>query len=74
MFTSNVKRLMEEKKKTFQDVVSDSGLSRQTIHKARQDEGIAESRLSTIGRIAHALEVPVKDLFDGEYEEPHHDK
>ena len=34
----------------------------------RQDDGIAESRLSTLGRIAYAPDVPVKDLFDGAYE------
>jgi hypothetical protein len=69
MFTSNVKQLMQEKKKTFQCVVDESGLSRQTIHKARSDSGISECRLSTLGRIANALDVPVKELFDGEYEE-----
>ena len=39
-----------------------------TLTKARQDSGISECRLSTLGRIANALEVPVKTLIDGEYE------
>jgi transcriptional regulator with XRE-family HTH domain len=68
MFRSTVKLLMEQNKKTFQEIVNDSKVSRQTIHKARQDEGIAECRLSTLGRIANALGVPVKKLFDGEYD------
>ncbi|MDL2217004.1 helix-turn-helix transcriptional regulator [Desulfovibrio sp. OttesenSCG-928-M14] len=74
MFISNIRLLMQERKKTFQEIVNESGLSRQTIHKARQDEGISECRLSTLGRIAQALAVPVKDLFDEEHEEPRHDK
>ena len=69
MFTSNVKRLMAEKKKTFR-ALGDCGVSRQTIHNARQDDGIGDCRLSTLGRIANALEVPVKDLFDGEQGDP----
>ena len=69
MIISHVKSLMKEKKKTFLDMVADSGLSRQTIHKARSDEGIAECRLSTLSRIAKALGVDVKDLFE-EVEEP----
>ena len=67
MFTSNIKKLMAEKKKTFR-ALEGCGVSRQTIHKARTDSGISECRLSTLGRIANALEVPVKELFDGEYE------
>ena len=46
----------------------DTGLSSKTINKARQDEGISECRLSTLGQIANAIGVPVKELFDGEYE------
>lgn len=55
---------MEDKGKTFQDVVKESGLSRQTIHKARQDDGISECRLSTLGRIGAALGVKTKRLYD----------
>ncbi len=64
MFVSNVRKLMEDKGKTFQDVVKESGLSRQTIHKARQDDGISECRLSTLGRIGAALGVKTKRLYD----------
>ena len=64
MFVSNVRKLMEDKGKTFQDVVKESGLSRQTIHKARQDGGISECRLSNLGRIGAALGVKTKRLYD----------
>ena len=64
MFVSNVRKLMEDKGKAFQGVVKESGLSRQTIHKARQDDGISECRLSTLGRIGAALGVKTKRLYD----------
>ena len=75
MFISRVKEAMKAKNATIRDLVADTGLSSKTVTKARQDEGISECRLSTLGRIAHALDVSVKDLFDGEYErDPSHDK
>ena len=74
MFVSNVRKLMEDKGKTFQDVVKESGLSRQTIHKARQDDGISECRLSTLTRIADALGVDVKETFERKPSESHEQK
>ena len=74
MFMSNTKKIMKDKGIKAVELIERTGLSSATIAKARQDEGIAECRLSTLGRIAKALEVPVKELFDGEYEERHHDK
>lgn len=74
MFSSNTKKIMKDKGIRAVELIERTGLSSATIAKARQDEGISECRLSTLGRIANALDVPVKDLFDGEYEEPHHDK
>jgi len=68
MFTSKVKEIMEEKGVTLRGLVGDSGVSKQTILNARSNTGVADCRLSTLGRIANALEVPVKALFDGEYE------
>ena len=67
-FRSNVKNIMKDKKVTIRDAVEASGLSSATIHKLRENEGITECRLSTLGRIATALGVPVKTLFDGEWE------
>jgi transcriptional regulator with XRE-family HTH domain len=68
MIFSNLKKLMKEKKITMKQLEDMTGMSPSTINKARQDDGIAECRLSTLGRIATALGVPVKTLFDGEWE------
>ena len=67
MIFSNLKKLMKEKKITMKQLEDMTGMSPSTINKARQDDGIAECRLSTLGRIATALGVPVKTLFDGEW-------
>ena len=64
MLKSNVKKIMKKKKITIRDAVAQAGLSSSTVHKLRDDEGIAESRLSTLGRIAEALDVPIKELFE----------
>jgi len=68
MFRSNFGKIAKEKKMTARVITAATGLSPNTLTKARQDEGILECRLSTLGRIANALDVPVKELFDGEYE------
>lgn len=68
MITSNIKGLMRQKKLTMRDMETLTGMSLRTLNKARQNEGIAECRLSTLGRIAKALGVPIKKLFDGEWE------
>ena len=64
MFTSNVKAFMKKKKITVRDMVESTGLSSATINRARQDEGISECRLSTLGRIGTALGVRTKRLYD----------
>jgi len=71
MFTSKIKEAMKNKGITIRDLVAETGLSSKTINKARQDDNIAECRLSTLGRIAQALEVGTKDLYyedKGEYQ------
>lgn len=68
MLSSNLKKIMKEKKITMKQLENMTQMSSSTINKARQDEGIAECRLSTLGRIAKALGVPIKKLFDGEWE------
>lgn len=65
-FKSNVKELMKKKKLTMQTLSEQEGLSSATINRARQDEGIAECRLSTLGRIATALGVSTKKLYEEE--------
>lgn len=64
MFTSNVKIIMKDKGVKTVPLSEMTGLSSATIAKARQDSGIAECRLSTLGRIAKALEVSTKDLYE----------
>jgi Helix-turn-helix. len=59
---------MEEKGYTIREFASVAGVTHATIVRARSDKWIAECRLSTLGRIANALEVPLKDLFEGEYQ------
>lgn len=64
MFRSNVNQLLEEKGMSTYALAEKSGISRQSLFKARQDAGISECRLSTLARIARALGVGAKDLFD----------
>lgn len=63
MFSSNLRQIMKEKKKTVRDLASETGLSSATIQRARGD-GIAECRLSTLGRIGSALGVKTKGLYE----------
>jgi len=63
-FISKVDAIREQKSITTVELAKRAGVSRQAIHKARQDEGIAECRLSTLGRIASALGVKTKRLYD----------
>ena len=64
MFTSTVKEAMKAKGISIRELVAETGLSSKTVNKARQDAGISECRLSTLARIARALGVGTKDLFD----------
>jgi len=66
MFASKIKWLMREKKITVRALAERADISIVTINKARQDSGISECRLSTLGRIAQALEVKTKDLYEEE--------
>ena len=69
MFKSKIDQILKEKGISTYTLAEKSGVSRQSLFKARSDSGISECRLSTLGRIANALEVPLKDLFEGEYGE-----
>lgn len=64
IFISNIKMLMNKKKITAKQIEATTGISSRTLAKARTDEGILECRLSTLIRIADALEVDVKLLFE----------
>ena len=68
MFTSKVRELMDKKKMTVRDMVEKTGMSSRTIQRAVSDDTIHKCELGTLGRIANSMEVPIKKLFDGEYE------
>lgn len=70
MITSNIKKIMKDKKIKIRDL-SSAGLSSATLAKARSDDGILECRLSTLARIAAALGVKTKELYEEVEEEPH---
>ena len=63
MITSNVKKLMTDKKVTIRGLVAVSGLSDKTILRARSEQ-IVECRLYTLQTIARHLNCEVKALFD----------
>ena len=64
MFKSNIRMIMEEKKITMREMTALTGLSSRTLTKARSDAEISECRLSTLARIAAALGVKTKRLFE----------
>ena len=64
IFKSNVKELMKKKKITMQAMTDMTGLSSATVNRARQDDGIAECRLSTLAKIGGALGVKTKRLYN----------
>jgi len=64
MFTSTVRVLMDKKKKTVRAIKDETGLSFATIQRAVSDETIHKCELGTLGRIADALGVKAKRLFD----------
>ena len=63
MIESNVKNIMENMDITYAELESVTGLSSQTITRARSRR-IREMSLETLETIARALGVTVKDLFD----------
>lgn len=65
MLKSNIKKIMIAKKVTYKELEEKTGLSSQTITRARSHH-ILDCRLSTLWCIAQALDVNVKDLFSDE--------
>jgi DNA-binding Xre family transcriptional regulator len=63
MLTSNVKRIMQEKKVTIRAMNEATGLSFETITRARKSQ-INLCRLNTLEIMASYLGCKVKDLFD----------
>ena len=74
MFSSNIKKIMKEKKLTIRQLESETGMSTRTLNKARSNDGISECRLSTLARIADALGVDVKEAFERKPSESHEQK
>ncbi|MDD4648828.1 MAG: helix-turn-helix transcriptional regulator [Desulfoplanes sp.] len=64
MIKSNVKKIMELKNVKVKPFAEKYGLSHLTILSARDDNKIINCKLITLDRIARALGVSVKDLFD----------
>lgn len=63
MITSNLKKIMEEKKISIRTMVYATGLSNMTILRARRD-GINQCRLCTLEVIADYLGCKTKDLYE----------
>lgn len=63
MIKSNLKKIMERLDVTYKQLEEKTGVSSQTITRARGDM-ISECRLSTLEIIARALGVTTKDLYD----------
>lgn len=67
MIISNVREIMEDYGITYVELEKRTGLSNQTIARAR-GELIRECKLSTLNLIAKALGVGIKDLFEDDFD------
>lgn len=63
MITSNLKKIMEDKRITIRKMIQDTGLSDMTILRARRKQ-ISQCRLCTLEIMATYLECKIKDLFE----------
>lgn len=64
MVKSNVKQLMKAKNEKIRQLVERIDISRQTLMRARDDATVGSCSVDTLYKIAVALGVSVKDLFD----------
>lgn len=62
-FTSNLTRIMEGKKITYEELQYLSKVAPDTVAKARTSN-IETCKLKTLEKLAKALDVDVKELFD----------
>ena len=62
-FLSNLGRLMENKKMTYEELQHMSKVAPDTVARAR-DERIATCKLLTLEKLAISLDVTVKELFE----------
>ncbi len=61
---SNIRQIMDAQGKTIRELAETTGLSTQTIFRATKDDAIETLTLGTLARIANALRVHLKELFD----------
>jgi len=61
-FASNLGKIMKEKKLTYEELQFKSKVAPDTVARAK-DERIASCKLSTLEKLANALDVDVCDLF-----------
>ena len=73
MFKSNIRELMNKKGFTIRDLSIQTELSTRTIHRATQDDTIGGCQLNTLAKIADALGVKTKRLYEEveEHEKEH---
>jgi Predicted transcriptional regulator len=64
MFKSNIRMLMEKKKKTVRSLADETGVSSQTVFRATQDDTIGSCQLNTLSKIGAALGVKTKRLYE----------
>ena len=64
MFKSNVRKIMDKKKKTVRAIAEETDLAIGTVHRATQDATIGGCQLNTLARIGGALGVRTKRLYD----------
>lgn len=62
-FTSNLSKIMKEKKLTYEELQFKSKVAPDTVARAR-DERIASCKLLTLEKLAKSLDVDVCDLFE----------
>jgi DNA-binding Xre family transcriptional regulator len=66
---SNVKRIMEEKGFTVRGLMAETGFANKTVLNARSHGKIETCTLRTLAKIARALGVTTKDLYDDDDQE-----
>lgn len=66
MISSNVKYIMRSKNITLREVTEKAKISESTLLKIRKSSFIGECKLSTLKKVAQALNCKVKDLFEEE--------
>lgn len=65
LFSSKIDDLMWAKRVRVAELIRKTGLSAETINRARKSETLPSCTLKTLSIIAHALGVKTKDLYEG---------